>query len=65
MNLAEGGAPVVMELYKLAPGLLSELALITEGTEVAGLPVTFAALLDTSKPASGDLGQFGRIVQAV
>lgn len=65
VNLAEGGAPVVMELYKLAPGLLQELAMITEGTEVAGLPVTFAALLDTSKPANGPLGQFGRIVQAV
>lgn len=63
VNLAEGGAPVVMELYKLAPSLLQELSMITDGNQVAGLPVSLNALLDTSKPANGPLGQYGRIVQ--
>jgi len=65
VNLAEGGAPVVMELYKLSPGLLNELALITSGNDVAGMQVSLSALLDTSKSASGALGQYGRIIQAV
>lgn len=63
INLAEGGAPVIVELYKLSPGLLSELALITDGNEVAGMDVEGAVLLDTRKSAAGALGQFGRIIQ--
>lgn len=63
INLAEGGAPVVMELYKLAPGLLQELSMITAGTQVAGMQVALNTLLDTSKPANGPLGQYGRIIQ--
>ncbi|CDM42386.1 hypothetical protein [Ectopseudomonas oleovorans] len=63
INLAEGGAPVIMELYKLSPGLLQELSMITDGNTVAGMPVSFSALLDTSKPANGPMGQFGRIIQ--
>lgn len=63
INLAEGGAPVVLELYKLAPGLLQSLSLITSGTDVAGMQVSFSSLLDTRKPATGPLGQFGRLIQ--
>lgn len=63
INLAEGGAPVIVELYKVSPGLLSELGLISDGNEVNGMEVEGAVLLDTRKPAAGALGQFGRIIQ--
>ncbi|HFT6842406.1 TPA: hypothetical protein ACGRQ8_002379 [Pseudomonas aeruginosa] len=63
INLAEDGAPVIMELYRLSPGLLQELSMITDGNDVAGMPVSFSALRDTSRPANGPLGQFGRIIQ--
>lgn len=65
INLAENGAPVVVELYKLSPSLLQELALITDGTDVLGMPVSFSSLRDVRKPATGALGQFGRIRQGV
>lgn len=63
INLAEDGAPIILELYKLAPGLLQTLSMIAEGTEVAGMPVSFSSLLDSHKPANGSLGQFGRLIQ--
>lgn len=63
INLAENGAPVIAELYKCAPSLLNELALITDGNDVAGMPVNFGVLLDSLKPAGGGLGQFGRLIQ--
>lgn len=62
INLAEGGAPVIMELYKMSPSLLQELALINDGNQVAGLPINLNALMDTSKPANGPLGQYGRLI---
>lgn len=63
VNLAEGNTPVVVDLYKVAPDPLQELALITSGTDVAGMQVSSGVLLDTSKPATGGLGQFGSITQ--
>jgi len=63
INLAEGGAPVVVDIYKLSPGLLQELALITSGNDVAGMQVTGAVLRDSSKSQGGALGQYGRIRQ--
>lgn len=63
INLAEGGAPIILELYKLSAGLLQTLSMIANGTEVAGMPVSFSSLLDTRKPANGSLGQFGRLIQ--
>jgi len=63
VNLAEGNAPVLIELYKVATDPLAELPLISDGTEVAGLSITGGILLDSNKPASGELGQFGHITQ--
>lgn len=63
INLAEGGAPVIVELYRLSTGLLQQLDLITSGNTLAGMQVTGSVLRDTSKPASGLLGQMGRIIQ--
>ncbi|MDT4842762.1 hypothetical protein FQZ97_766750 [compost metagenome] len=65
MNLAENGAKCMVELYKVSAGLLQSLSLITSGNQLAGSPVTFSSLLDSSKPASGDLGQFGRYIELV
>lgn len=63
INLAENGAPVILDLYKLATDPLKELAFITDGNDVAGMEISAGVLLDPSKPTSGDLGQFGRIIQ--
>lgn len=62
-NLAEGNQPVIVDIYKLAPDIVSQLDLITSGNDVAPLQVTGAALLDSSKPSSAALGQFGAITQ--
>lgn len=62
INLAEGNKPVLVELYKVSPGLLQTLSLITSGNQLASAPVSFKPLLDTSKPANGPLGQYGRMV---
>lgn len=63
INLAEGGAPVIVELFKVATDPLQELALISDGNSVAGMQISGGILLDTSRPNTGDLGQFGRIIQ--
>lgn len=65
INLAENGAAVVVELYKLSPSLLQELSLIADGTDVLGMPVSFSSLRDTRQSATGAFGQFGRILQGV
>lgn len=61
INLAEGNAPVLVDLYKVNTDPLADLALITTGNDVAGMQVSGGVLLDTTKPASGALGQFGSI----
>lgn len=63
LNLAESNAPVIVDIYKLAPDIVQELAFISTGNDVAPLAVTGAALLDSSKSATGALGQFGSITQ--
>ncbi|MBE2242389.1 MAG: hypothetical protein IAE86_06525 [Burkholderiaceae bacterium] len=63
VNLAEGNAPVIVEIYRMSTDPLKELALINNDTSLAGMPVSCAAQIDTSKPATGTLGQFGRIIQ--
>lgn len=63
INLAENDAPVLLEVYKVSAGLLQTLSMITSGNQLAGAPVTFTSLLDTSKPENGDLGQYGRYVE--
>lgn len=63
VNLAEGNAPVIVELYKMSTDPLKELALITDGTDLAGLEIEAAVLIDSSKSATGSLGQFGRFLQ--
>jgi hypothetical protein len=63
VNLAQGNAPVLVDLYKVNTDPLADLALITTGTDVAGMQITGGVLLDTTKPSTGPLGQFGAITQ--
>lgn len=62
INLAEDNKKQYVELYKVSPGLMQQLEFINSGQQLAGAPVTFKPLLDTSKPADGELGQYGQIV---
>lgn len=61
INLAEGNAPVVVELYKVNPEPLKELSLITD--KFTDLKITAEVLIDNTKPVSDEFGQFGRILQ--
>jgi hypothetical protein len=63
LNLAEGNAPVIFHFYKMATETLKELALITDGNDVAGVEISAEVLLDSSKPYDGVLGQFGQFIQ--
>lgn len=61
INLGEDGVPVVLELYKVNPEPLKDFALITD--KFADMAISSSVLIDSSKPADGELGQFGRIIQ--
>jgi len=63
INLAEGGAPEIVEFYRMSAGLLKQLELITSGNSIAGKQVTGAVLIDPTKLANGTMGQYGRIIQ--
>lgn len=63
LNLAEGNEPRIVLVHKLAPDLVQELQLISTGTDVSGMSLTGAALLDSSKPAAGELGQFAAVIE--
>ncbi len=62
VNLAEGNAPFVVELYKVNTEPLKDLALITD--KFADMNINCSVLIDRNKAADGDLGQFGRIIKA-
>lgn len=61
INLAENGAPVIVELYKVNTEPLKELALIT--TKFAETAINSTVLLDSARPVDDEIGQFGRILQ--
>lgn len=61
INLAEGGAPIILELYKVNSEPLKDLALITD--KMADMNISAAVLIDTTKPVDDEIGQFGRILQ--
>jgi hypothetical protein len=61
INLAEEGAPIIVELYKVSTEPFKQLSLI--GTKFDGADVTASVLIDTSRPVDDELGQFGRILQ--
>ena len=61
MNTAQGNAPVLVELYRVAFDPLKELALISN--EYNKFELEGSLLADSTKPYDAVLGQFGRIVQ--
>jgi hypothetical protein len=61
INLAEGGAPIIVELYKLNTEPLKELSLIN--SKFSEGVISADVLIDTLRPADAELGQFGRILQ--
>lgn len=63
LNLAEDGAPVIVEIYRMATQPLKELVLINNDTKLSEAGISLAGLIDTTKSATGPLGQFGRIIQ--
>jgi hypothetical protein len=63
INLAENNAPVIVNVYRMSTDPLKELALINNDTKLSEGTITLNGLIDSTKPAAGSLGQFGRIVQ--
>lgn len=61
LNTAQGNAPVLVELYRVAFDPLKELALISN--DYNKFELEGSLLADPSKPDDALLGRFGRIVQ--
>lgn len=61
LNTAQGNAPVLVELYRVAFDPLKELALIS--SDYNKFDLEGSLLADATKPYDAVLGQFGRIVQ--
>ncbi|MFZ6712974.1 hypothetical protein [Undibacterium sp. TC9W] len=61
INLAQGGAPVIVELYCVKTEPLKELSLITD--KQGDMKISAEVLGDTTKPADAEMGRFGRILQ--
>lgn len=60
LNTADGNREVVIDLYRVAINPAKELSIITD--ELLKLELSGQVLADLTKPAGGDLGQFGRLV---
>ncbi|EQB0462499.1 hypothetical protein ACYAEY_000922 [Pseudomonas aeruginosa] len=60
LNTADSNREVVIDLYRVAINPAKELSIITE--ELLKFELSGQVLADTQKSATGDLGQFGRIV---
>ncbi|WKB50779.1 hypothetical protein [Eleftheria terrae] len=60
LNTADGNAEVVIDLYRVAINPAKELSMITD--ELLKFELSGQVLADTLKPATGELGQFGRLV---
>lgn len=60
LNTADGNREVVIDLYRVAINPAKELSVITDA--LLKFELSGQVLADTLKPASGELGQFGRVV---
>lgn len=60
LNTADGNREVVIDLYRVAINPAKELSIITD--ELLKFELSGQVLADLSKPADGELGQFGRLV---
>ncbi|MFB5082477.1 hypothetical protein [Raoultella sp. C349492] len=62
INLAENGAPVVVELYKVQFDPVAALSLINTDTSLPGLETTAAVLLDTERAEDAQFGRYGQVI---
>ncbi|MGP1066424.1 hypothetical protein ACJ8LR_21895 [Serratia sp. CY56810] len=62
INLAENGAAVVVELYRVQYDPASALSLINTDTSLPGLETTATVLLDTERPDDAQFGRYGRVI---
>jgi hypothetical protein len=60
LNTADGNREVVIDLYRVAINPAKELSVITD--ELLKFELSGQVLADLTKPANGELGQFGRLV---
>lgn len=60
LNTADSNREVVIDLYRVAINPARDLSVI--GTELMRFELSGQVLADLTKPASGELGQFGRMV---
>lgn len=60
LNTADGNKEVVIDLYRVAVNPAKDLSVI--GTDLMKFELSGQVLADLTKPAAGELGQFGRIV---
>lgn len=60
LNTADGNREVVIDLYRVAINPAKELSVITD--ELLKFELSGQVLADLTKPANGQLGQFGRLV---
>ncbi len=60
LNTADANREVVIDLYRVAINPAKELSIITD--ELLKFELSGQVLADLSKPADGELGQFGRLV---
>lgn len=64
INMAENNVPVLLELYKVSPGNLQSLSLISGDTSsLASMPWTADVLADASRPSNSVMGQIGRFLE--
>lgn len=64
INFAGGSAPFVLELYKVELARLKDLSLATAGQGLTSVPLVGEACLDAARAVPGQLGGFGRLIQA-
>lgn len=62
INMAEGGAAKILELYKISFDPVSALALIQGDTSLAALETTANVLFDNAQVADPTIGKFGRVI---
>lgn len=53
---------MIAEFYRVSTDPLKKLSMIDSG-DIAGMEVTGEIMLDPTRPASAEFGQFGRLVQ--
>lgn len=61
VNLAEGSAPVLLELYRVSIDPLAALELISSGNDIAGIDMTSMVLPDFQQNDDIALSYFGRL----